>query len=175
MVIESYYHRGFVSSTGEQCSPLRFCCREFQPFFIRFSSFKQGAGSAFLCDQNLSSCSPNSRWQNVSSYTATLQDIRFGIIPLYLSRKWGDLLHKKCNNCRNVAKLKDKSFVCTSLVVRICAVVIQNYYRNIDENTRKKLCLCSYPTILIYINICDFNKKQLTNRGGLVYYYIVIV
>ena len=91
------------------------------------------------------------------------------------TRKRGALLHKKCNNCRNVAKLKDKSFVCTSLVVRICAVVTQNYYRNIDENTRKKLCLCSYPTILIYINICDFNKKQLTNRGGLVYYYIVIV
>ena len=39
----------------------------------------------------------------------------------------------------------------------------------------KKLRLCSYPTILIYINICDFNKKQLTNRCRLVYYYIVIV
>ena len=109
----------------------------FCTIFIQFSSFKQGAGSAFLCDQNLSSCSPNSRWQNVSSYTATLQDIRFGIIPLYLSRKRGALLHKKCNNCRNVAKLKNKSFVCTSLVVKICAVITQNYYRNIDENTRK--------------------------------------
>ena len=85
----------------------------FCTIFIQFSSFKQGAGSAFLCDQNLSSCSPNSRWQNVSSYTATLQDIRFGIIPLYLSRKRGALLHKKCNNCWNVAKLKYKSFVCT--------------------------------------------------------------
>ena len=47
--------------------------------------------------------------------TATLQDIQFGIIPLYLSRKWGALLHKKCNNCRNVAKLKYKSFVCINL------------------------------------------------------------
>ena len=28
-------------------------------------------------------------------------------------RKVPFLLHKKCNNCRNVAKLKDKSFVCT--------------------------------------------------------------
>ena len=28
-------------------------------------------------------------------------------------RKSPLLLHKKCNNCRNVAKLKDKSFVCT--------------------------------------------------------------
>ena len=29
------------------------------------------------------------------------------------TRKVPFLLHKKCNNCRNVAKLKDKSFVCT--------------------------------------------------------------
>ena len=29
------------------------------------------------------------------------------------TRKVPLLLHKKCNNCRNVAKLKDKSFVCT--------------------------------------------------------------
>ena len=130
---------GLVPSMGERCSPLQICCRGscFSRFFIQFSSFKQGAGSAFLCDQNLSSCSPNSRPQNVSSYTATLQDIRFGIISLYLSRKMGTLLHKKCNNCRNVAKLKDKSFVCTSLVVKICAVITENYYRNIDENTRK--------------------------------------
>ena len=118
--------------------PYRFVAVGLSVFYIQFSSFKQGAGSAFLCDQNLSSCSPNSRWQNVSSYTATLQDIRFGIIPLYLSRKMGALLHKKCNNCRNVAKLKDKSFICTSLVIKICAVIIQNYYRKIDENTRKK-------------------------------------
>ena len=117
--------------------PYRFVAVGLSVFYIQFSSFKQGAGSAFLCDQNLSSCSPNSRPQNVSSYTATLQDIRFGIIPLYLSRKRGALLHKKCNNCRNVAKLKDKSFVCTSLVVKICAVITENYYRNIDENTRK--------------------------------------
>ena len=53
------------------------------------------------------------------------------------TRKVPLLLHKKCNNCRNVAKLKDKSFVCTSLVVKICAVITQNYYRNIDESTRK--------------------------------------
>ena len=94
----------------------------FQSFYIQFSSFKQGAGSAFLCDQNLSSCSPNSRWQNVSSYTATLQDIQFGIIPLYLSRKAPLLLHKKCNNCRNVAKLKYKSFVCTNWPHEFCII-----------------------------------------------------
>ena len=27
MVIEPYYHRGSVSSTGERCSPLQICCR----------------------------------------------------------------------------------------------------------------------------------------------------
>jgi hypothetical protein len=31
-------------------------------------------------------------------------------------------LHKKCNNCRNVAKLKNKSFVCTNYDVINCAV-----------------------------------------------------
>ena len=102
--------------------PYRFIAVGLSVFYIQFSSFKQGAGSAFLCDQNLSSCSPNSRWQNVSSYTATLQDIRFGIIPLYLSRKRGNLLHKKCNNCRNVAKLKYKSFVCTNRIPTFCAM-----------------------------------------------------
>ena len=54
------------------------------------------------------------------------------------TRKVPFLLHKKCNNCRNVAKLKYKSFVCTSLAAIICAVVTQNYYRNIDENTSAK-------------------------------------
>ena len=102
--------------------PYRFVAVGLSVFYIQFSSFKQGAGSAFLCDQNLSSCSPNSRPQNVSSYTATLQDIRFGIISLYLSRKSPLLLHEKCNNCRNVAKLKNKSFVCTNYDVINCAV-----------------------------------------------------
>ena len=43
--------------------PYRFVAVEFRvsAVYIQFSSFKQGAGSAFLCDQNLSSCSPNSR------------------------------------------------------------------------------------------------------------------
>ena len=31
------------------------------------------------------------------------------------TRKVPFLLHKKCNNCRNVAKLNYKSFVCTNL------------------------------------------------------------
>ena len=44
-------------------------------------------------------------------------------ITSYLSRKRGVLLHKKCNNCRIVAKLKYKSFVCTVLVRHFCALV----------------------------------------------------
>ena len=36
-------------------------------------------------------------------------------------RKAPLLLHKKCNNCRNVAKLKYKSFVCTNLWGEFCA------------------------------------------------------
>ena len=38
------------------------------------------------------------------------------------TRKVPFLLHKKCNNCRNVAKLKYKSFVCTNYDVINCAV-----------------------------------------------------
>ena len=72
--------------------PYRFVAVGLSVFYIQFSSFKQGAGSAFLCDQNLSSCSPNSRPQNVSSYTATLQDIRFGIISLGYTR------HLRCSD-----------------------------------------------------------------------------
>ena len=37
------------------------------------------------------------------------------------TRKLPFLLHKKCNNCRNVAKLKYKSFVCTNLWGEFCA------------------------------------------------------
>ena len=36
-------------------------------------------------------------------------------------RKSPLLLHKKCNNCRNIAKLKHKSFVCTNLWGEFCA------------------------------------------------------
>ena len=37
-------------------------------------------------------------------------------------RKAPLLLHKKCNNCRNVAKLKYKSFVCTNRIPTFCAM-----------------------------------------------------
>ena len=69
--------------------PYRFVAVGLSVFYIQFSSFKQGAGSAFLCDQNLSSCSPNSRWQNVSSYTVAPQGFRFVVKPLLLiHEKW---------------------------------------------------------------------------------------
>ena len=38
------------------------------------------------------------------------------------TRKAPLLLHKKCNNCRNVAKLKYKSFVCTNRIPKFCAI-----------------------------------------------------
>ena len=38
------------------------------------------------------------------------------------TRKVPFLLHKKCNNCRNVAKLKYKSFVCTNRIPTFCAM-----------------------------------------------------
>ena len=81
-----------------------------------------------------------SLFQNLSSYSLSRRACTCPQVSKTLStytRKTPLLLHKKCNNCRNVAKLKDKSFVCTSLVVKICAVITQNYYRNIDESTRK--------------------------------------
>ncbi len=74
-VIEPYYQQGLISS------PLQFCCHRFR-FFIQFSSCERGAGSAFLCDQRLHLGLTYSRPQNVSSCTATSQDIRFGIISL---------------------------------------------------------------------------------------------
>ena len=40
------------------------------------------------------------------------------------TRKRGVLLHKKCNNCRNVAKLKYKSFVCTNPICEFCAYLM---------------------------------------------------
>ena len=149
-VAKPYCNCGLVPSTGERCSPLQICCRVFSLFY---SIFKLRSG----CDI----------WYYVPGFayteyhnarprpdTSTLQPVPESLIVftksqgLYVpasiktlstyTRKRGVLLHKKCNNCRNVAKLKYKSFVCTSLVVRICAVVTQNYYRNIDENTSAK-------------------------------------
>ena len=81
-----------------------------------------------------------SLFQNLSSYSLSRRACTCPQVSKTLStytRKTPLLLHKKCNNCRNVAKLNIKSFVCTSLVVKICAVITQNYYRNIDEDTRK--------------------------------------
>ena len=59
-----------------------------------------------------------SLFQNLSSYSLSRRACtcpqvskRFLLIP----EKHPLLLHKKCNNCRNVAKLKYKSFVCINL------------------------------------------------------------
>ena len=153
MVIEPYYHRGFVSSTGERCSPLRFCCRGFcvsAVFYIQFSSYVRGVTfgimSQVLHTQNITMHAHvliqvlYSLFQNLSSYSLSRRACTCPQVSKTLStypEKGAICCIKKCNNCRNVAKLKDKSFVCTSLVVKICAVITENYYRNIDENTRK--------------------------------------
>ena|GEM_PF-2073665 len=152
MVIEPYYHRGFVSSTGERCSPLQICCRwvRVSAVYIRFSSYVRGMTfgimSQVLHTQNITMHAHvliqvlYSLFQNLSSYSLSRRACTCPQVSKTLStytRKTPLLLHKKCNNCRNVAKLNIKSFVCTSLAVRICAVITQNYYRNIDEDTRK--------------------------------------
>ena len=81
-----------------------------------------------------------SLFQNLSSYSLSRRACTCPQVSkrfLLIHEKYPFCCIKKCNNCRNVAKLKYKSFVCTSLVVKICAVITQNYYRNIDESTRK--------------------------------------
>ena len=78
-VAKPYCNCGLVPSTGERCSPLRFCCREFQPFFIRFSSYVRGVTfgimSQVLHTQNITMHAHvliqvlYSLFQNLSSYS----------------------------------------------------------------------------------------------------------
>ena len=132
--------------------PLQMRCHRFRVLAVFIFNFQVTFGvwhwvlSPRLCIHKIHNAHP--RFD-----TSTLQPVPESLIVftksqgLYVSasiktlstytRKLPFLLHKKCNNCRNVAKLKYKSFVCTSLVVKICAVITENYYRNIDENTRK--------------------------------------
>ena len=42
-------NRGLVSSTGERCSPLQICCRNFvRSIYIQFSSFVQGVSPSIM-------------------------------------------------------------------------------------------------------------------------------
>ena len=44
MIIEPYYHRGSVSSTGERCSPLQFCCRKIVGLAVFIFNFQVAFG-----------------------------------------------------------------------------------------------------------------------------------
>ena len=154
MVCENINHVGNNASLMNQKRvtrgrPYGVDCRDFvgqAVFFIQFSSFKQGAGSAFLCDQNLSSCSPNSRPQNVSSCTATMQAIQFGIIslgyllflwckvPLILIPKNGSFVAEKMQQLQNYCQIKSK-IICLyksaqgnlcKIAAKFCAVKEKN-------------------------------------------------
>ena len=106
-------------------SPLQICCRNFVVLYDFYSIFKlqTRCRKCFLCDQS-PSCSPNSRPQNVSSYTATLQDIRFGIISLYLSKNGTLFVIKKCNKLQKCCQIKDKSFVLHKLRCdKLCSII----------------------------------------------------
>ena len=119
--------------------PYRLVAVILSDIYIQFSSCVRGATLGIKHTHALTQVL-YSLFQNLSSYSLSRRACTCPQVSKTLStytRKTPLLLHKKCNNCRNVAKLKDKSFVCTSLAVRICAVITQNYYRNIDESTRK--------------------------------------
>ena len=114
--------------SGERCSPLQICCRNFMSVSEFLFDFQVtfGVRHWVLC--------PWLRIHKISNAhprfdTSTLQPVPESLIVftksqgLYVpasiktlstyTRKAPLLLHKKCNNCRNVAKLKYKSFVCT--------------------------------------------------------------
>ena len=113
--------------SGDQRSPLQICCRNFVQSIFNFQ-VAFGVRHWVLC--------PWLRIHKISNAhprfdTSTLQPVpetHLGFTKsqgLYVpasiktlstyTRKAPLLLHKKCNNCRNVAKLKYKSFVCINL------------------------------------------------------------
>ena len=124
------------NETGERCSPLQMRCHRFRVLAVFIFNFQVtfGVRHWVLCP-----------WLSIHKIynahprfdTSTLQPVpetHLGFTKsqdLYVpasiktlsnyTRKRGALLHKKCNNCRNVAKLKYKSFVCTNLCGGICA------------------------------------------------------
>ena len=84
-------------------------------FFI-FPLFLSGTASQHIqFGRALSSC-------GICSYIYPTPNINFEKSkPFTYPRKTPLLLHKKYNNCRNVAKLKYKSFVCTKYHLRFYA------------------------------------------------------
>ena len=114
--------------SGERCSPLQVRCRKIVGLAVFIFNFQVAFGvrHRVLC--------PRLRIHKIHNAhprfdTSTLQPVpetHLGFtksqdlyVPASIKtlstypRKAPLLLHKKCNNCRNVAKLKYKSFVCT--------------------------------------------------------------
>ena len=106
-------NRGLVSSTGERCSPLQICCRNFVRYI--YSIFKLHSG----CDTSTLQPVPETHLGFTKSQGLYVP-ASIKTLSTY-TRKRGVLLHKKCNNCRNVTKLKYKSFVCINHMCKICA------------------------------------------------------
>ena len=125
------------TKAGERCSPLQVCCRKIVGLVVFIFNFQVtfGVRHWVLCPwfsiHKIANAHP--RFD-----TSTLQPVPESLIVftksqgLYVpasiktlstyTRKRGVLLHKKCNNCRNVAKLKYKSFVCTNCDMINCAL-----------------------------------------------------
>ena len=118
------------------CSPLQICCRGGRVSVVFYSIFKLHSG----CDIGYYALGcVYTKYRNAHPRfdTSSLQPVpetHLGFTKsqgLYVpasiktlstyTRKSPLLLHKKCNNCRNVAKLKYKSFICINLYRRICA------------------------------------------------------
>ena len=119
-----------VEGSGRRISPLQVCSRKIVGLAVFIFNFQVAFGVRHwvLC--------PRLRIHKIHNAhprfdTSTLQPVPESLIVftksqgLYVpasiktlstyTRKMGALLHKKCNNCRNVAKLKYKSFVCINL------------------------------------------------------------
>ena len=106
----------------------------FQPFFYSIFKLRSGCDIGYYA---LGCVYTKYRNAHPRFDTSTLQPVPESLIVftksqgLYVpasiktlstyTQKTPFLLHKKCNNCRNVAKLKYKSFVCTNLWGGFCA------------------------------------------------------
>ena len=115
--------------SGDQRSPLQICCRNFMSvseFFYLIFKLRSGCDIGYYA---LGCVYTKYRNAHPRFDTSSLQPVPESLIVftksqgLYVpasiktlstyTRKVPFLLHKKCNNCKNVAKLKYKSFVCT--------------------------------------------------------------
>ena len=125
------------TKAGERCSPLQVCCRKIVGLAVFYSIFKLRSG----CDIGYYALGcVYTKYHNARPRpnTSTLQPVPESLIVFTKSQglyvpasiktlstytpKTPFLLHKKCNNCRNVAKLKYKSFVCTNCDMINCAL-----------------------------------------------------